>query len=75
MVEFISPNEVEGSIVGVNEGSKYGRVVSVKLGTTSEGSKIVMLKGSNPEISVEDSSVHELLPVGCRSSSNKAVSM
>lgn len=75
VVEFISPNEVEGSIVGVNDGSKYGSVVSVKLGPTSEGSKIVVLKGSNPEISVEDSSVQELLPVGCRSSSNKAVSM
>lgn len=75
VVEFISPNEVEGSIVGVNDGSKYGSVVSVKLGPTSEGSKIVVLKGSNPEMSVEDSSVQELLPVGCRSSSNKAVSM
>lgn len=77
VVEFISPNEVEGSIdgVSVNDGSKYGTVVSVTLGKTSEGSRIVVLKGSNPEISVDDSSVQELLPAGCRSSSNKAVSI
>lgn len=75
VVEFISPNDVEVSIegVGVNDGSKYGTVVFV--GPTSEGSKIVLLKGSNPEISVEDSSVQELLLVSCRSSSNTAVSM
>lgn len=74
VVEFISSNEFEGSIEGVsvNDGSKYGTVVS---GKTSEGSRIVVLKGSNPEISVDDSSVQELLPAGCRSSSNKAVSM
>lgn len=59
----------------MNDGSKYGSVVSVKFGPTSEGSKIVVLKGSNPEISVEDSSVQELLPVGCRSSSNNVVGM
>lgn len=77
VVEFISPNEVEGSIEGVsvNDGSKYGTVVSVRLGVTSEGSKLVVLKGSNPEMSVDDSSVQEPLPAGCRSSSNKAVSM
>lgn len=77
VVEFISPNEVEGSIEGVsvNDGSKYGTVVSVRLGVTSEGSRLVVLKGSNPERSVDDSSVQEPLPAGCRSSSNKAVSM
>lgn len=75
--EFISAIEVKGSIEGVcvNDGSKYGTVVSVKLGLTSEESKIVLLKGSNPEISVEDSSVQKLLPVGCRSSLNNVVGM
>jgi len=77
VVEFISPNEAEGSIEGVsvNDGSKYGTVVSVRVGVTSEGSRLVVLKGSNPEMSVDDSSVQEPLPAGCRSSSNKAVSM
>lgn len=77
VVEFISAIEVKGSIEGVcvNDGSKYGTVVSVKLGLTSEESKIVLLKGSNPEISVEDSSVQKLLPVGCRSSLNNIVGM
>lgn len=78
VVEFLSPNEVEGSTDGVkvNDGSKYDTVIFVTLGVTSEGSRIVVLKGSNPEVSVEDSSGQELLPsVGCRSSSNRAVSM
>lgn len=78
VVEFLSPNEVEGSTEGVNvnDGSMYDTVIFTTLGVTSEGSRIVVLKGSNPEVSVEDSSGQELFPsAGCRSSSNRAVSM
>lgn len=62
-----STNEDEGSIegVGTNEDSISNTVVFIRLGLTSEESKAEVLKGSNPEISVEDSSsIHELLSAG-----------
>lgn len=71
-----SHREVEKSMEGVNTDEyKNGNVPFIRLGLMSDKSKTVVLDKSNPEMSVEDSSGQELLPIGCRSSPYITVNM